>query len=90
MRLFELLLDLVGSLVGSILQIMLGVLSSIVDLLADFAGRVASGAAAVLDPDVVVQGGCISEPGDVGDCQVASALVDLEEVVGDSNRRGLL
>lgn len=88
-RLFEFLLDLVSSLVGSILDLVLGVLGSVVDFFADLAGRVASGATAVLDPDVVVQGCGISEPGDVGDRQVAGALVDLEEVVDKSNRRSL-
>lgn len=71
---------------GSILDLGLGVLGGIIDLLADLAGRVAGGAAAVLDPDVIVQGGGISEPGDIGDRQVTGALVDLEEVVGNSNR----
>lgn len=86
-HLFELLLDLVSSLVGSILDLILGVLGSIVDLLADLAGRVAGGATAILDPDIVVQGGGISQPCDVGDRQVTGALVDLEEIVGKSNRR---
>ena len=88
--LFELLIDLVGGLVRGILDFVLGVLGSIVYFLTKLTGRVAGGATAILDPDVVVQRCGISKPGNIRDRQVTGALVNLKEIVSNSKRRDLV
>lgn len=79
-------LGLVLEVVGGVRDLFLGVLGRVADLLAELAGLVAGLALAVLDPDVVVQCGGISQHGHVWDREVACALVDFEEIGRHGNR----
>jgi hypothetical protein len=40
----------------------------------------------VFDPDIIVERGCITKPGNIRESQVSSHLVNLEEVIGNSDR----
>ncbi len=73
-----------------ILCLVLGVLGGVVDILANLASVICSWTLCILDPDIIVESGCISEPGDVRECQVSGQFVNLEEVVGKSNCSRLL
>lgn len=95
--------SLAGVLVGvasSVLGFLLGMLScilefvpgmagSVIDVSSKSTGVVSSCTAGVFDPDVIVEGSGVTEPGDVRQSQVTGKLVNLEEVVSNSDGGGL-